>query len=57
VTSQDAASQFRVRQFVEDAAGHPVDISAACGLGRRQPDAALAVLDRIKLLLSDQPPS
>jgi hypothetical protein len=24
-------------------------------LGRRQPDAALAAMDRIKLLLSDQP--
>lgn len=52
---QDAAAQFRVRQLIEDAAGHVVDISASCGLGRRQPDAAMAVLDRIKLLLSDQP--
>jgi hypothetical protein len=48
---QDAATQFQVRQMIEDAIGHPVDISNSCGLGRRQPAAALAAMDRIKLLL------
>jgi hypothetical protein len=40
-----------IRQMIENAVGHPVDISASCGLGRRQPAAALAAMDRIKLLL------
>ena len=54
---QDPVAQFRIRQMIEDAVGHPVDVSTSCGLGRRQPDAALAAMDRIKLLLSDQPPA
>jgi hypothetical protein len=49
---QDAVTQFRIRQMIEDAVGHPVGISASCGLGRRQPGAALAVMNRIKLLTS-----
>ncbi len=48
---QDPATQFRIREMIEDAIGHPVDISTSCGLGRRQPDAARAAMDRIKLLL------
>ena len=52
---QNPDAQFRIRQMIEDAVGHPVDVSTSCGLGRRQPDAALAAMDRIKLLLSDQP--
>jgi hypothetical protein len=48
---QDEQTQLRIRQMVEDAAGQPAGISTSCGLGRRQPDAALAVMDRIKLLL------
>jgi len=52
---QDLLTQFRIRDMIEDAVGHPVDISTSCGLGRRQPEAALAAMDRIKLLLSDQP--
>jgi hypothetical protein len=35
--------------------GRPVDVSTSCGLGRRQPGAALAAMDRIKLLLTDRP--
>jgi hypothetical protein len=49
---QDAAVQFRIRQIIEDSVGHPVDISTSCGLGRRQPAAASAAMDRIKQLLS-----
>ncbi len=48
---QDEQTQLRIRQMVEDAAGQPAGISTSCGLGRRQPDAALAGMDRIKLLL------
>ena len=46
-----------IRQMIEDAVGHPVDVSTSCGLGRREPDAAMAAMDRIKLLLSDRPPA
>ena len=48
---QDEATQFRIREMIEGAVGCPVDVSASCGLGRRQPDAARAAMDRIKLLL------
>ncbi len=54
---QDALTQFRVRQMIEDAIGYPVDVSTSCGLGRRTPAAARAAMGRIKLLLSDQAPS
>jgi hypothetical protein len=52
---QDAATQFRIRDMIEDAVGHPVGISTSCGLGRRELAPALAAMDRIKLLLSDEP--
>jgi hypothetical protein len=52
---QDAATQFQIRDMIENAVGHPVDISNSCGLGRREPAAAAAAMDRIKLLLSDKP--
>jgi hypothetical protein len=52
---QDAATQFRIRDMIETAVGHPVGISTSCGLGRREPAAAAAAMDRIKLLLSDAP--
>jgi hypothetical protein len=52
---QDAAVQFRIRAMIEDTVGHPVDVSTSCGLGRREPGAALAAMDRIKLLLADAP--
>jgi hypothetical protein len=52
---QDVTDQFRIRRLIEDAAGHPADISTSCGLGRREPTAALAALDRVKLLLADEP--
>jgi hypothetical protein len=48
---QDEATQLRIREMIEDAVGRPVDVSASCGLGRRQPDAARAAMDRIRLLL------
>ena len=48
---QDEVTQFRIRELIEGAVGRPVDVSTSCGLGRRQPGAALAAMDRIKLLL------
>jgi len=51
------ATAARIRQMIEDAVGHPVDVSTSCGLGRREPDAAMAAMDRIKLLLSDRSPA
>jgi len=48
---QDEQTQLRIRQVIEDAVGHQVGISTSCGLGRRQPDAAVAAMDRIKFLL------
>jgi hypothetical protein len=52
---QAMADQVRVRTMIEDAVGHPVDISTSCGLGRREPTAGLAAMDRIKALLADAP--
>jgi hypothetical protein len=52
---QDVATQFLIREMIEDAVGQPVDVSTSCGLGRREPEAARAALDRIKLLLSERP--
>jgi hypothetical protein len=49
---QDLATQIKIRQYIEDAVGHPVDISTSCGLGRRDPEIARAAIDRIKVLLS-----
>jgi hypothetical protein len=51
---QDPATQFRVRRLIEDAVGRPVDVSTSCGLGRRDPTAAIAAIERVKLLLSDE---
>jgi len=46
-------TQLRIRDTMETAAGRPpVDISTSCGLSRHQPAAALAAMDRIKLLLA-----
>jgi hypothetical protein len=50
---QDLDAQRRIRQHVETAVGHPVDISTSCGLGRRDRTAAIAAMDRIKALLND----
>ena len=44
--AQPLETQHRVRSLIEDQIGHPVDIAAACGLGRRNRDAARRNLDR-----------
>lgn len=42
--------QRRILAAIETAVGHPVDIAAACGLGRRSPEAAFATMDQAKAL-------
>ena len=41
---QDLATQEKIRNLIEDRIGHPVDVAAACGLGRRDRDQARANL-------------
>ena len=50
---QSLDDQLRVRGLIEEQLGHPVDISAACGLGRRTPESGLAVLHRTAELLDE----
>jgi len=50
---QDLDTQRRVRQHIETAVGHAVDISTSCGLGRRDRPAAVAAMNRINALLDD----
>ncbi len=49
---QSLAEQRTVRSLVEDLLGRPVDIAAACGLGRRSVEAGRAVLQRTAELCS-----
>ena len=51
--SQELDDQLRVRSLIEQGLGHPVDISAACGLGRRTAESGLAVLHRTAELLDE----
>ena len=51
--SQALEDQLRVRRLIEDRLGHPVDVSAACGLARRTAEAGLAVLHRTAELLDE----
>jgi hypothetical protein len=50
---QPLADQRRLRDLVDRVVGRPVDISTSCGLGRREPAAAYAALDRIGGLCQD----
>lgn len=50
---QSLDAQRHVRDLVEGFVGGPVAISTSCGLGRRDRDAAVAAMDRIKALLAD----
>lgn len=50
---QDLELQHRVRGHVEQALGGAVDVSTACGLGRRTRPAAVAAMTRIRELLPD----
>ncbi len=42
----------RILEAIEDARGTTVDVAASCGLGRRTPDEATAVLDRLAALVT-----
>lgn len=50
---QALPDQLRLRDVLDRTVGHPVDISTSCGLGRRDPAAAYAALDRIRALCED----
>lgn len=41
---QDVETQRQVRRLIEDRLGHPADVAAACGLGRRDREKAKANL-------------
>ncbi|MBV9229849.1 MAG: hypothetical protein JOZ18_11090, partial [Chloroflexi bacterium] len=42
--------QRQVVRWVEHYIGHPVDVAAACGLGRRERPVAEAILERSREL-------
>jgi hypothetical protein len=44
---QSLSDQLAIRSLIDDNLGVPADISTACGLGRRTPEAAAAAMDRI----------
>jgi hypothetical protein len=49
---QSLRDQLHVRDLVEDAVGEPVNIAAACGLGRRAPEVAQLLVARMVELAS-----
>ena len=50
---QELEVQRQVRATIEGAIGAPVDVAASCGLGRREPEAARAVMRRTAELAGD----
>lgn len=50
---QGIEEQRRIRDVIEHHVRRPVDISSACGLGRRSPKAAKAAMVRIAELIGD----
>lgn len=50
---QDLTDQRRIRDLVDDLVGHPVQLAAACGLGRRSRDAAERNLEQTAELAAD----
>lgn len=48
--AQPVEEQQRLLRLVEGIVGHEVDVAAACGLGRRQPEPAAATMVRTKAL-------
>ncbi len=50
---QTIEQQRQIRSVIDRAVGRPVALSHACGLGRREPDAAKAALDRLAELCLD----
>ena len=51
--SQDVEDQRSIQRLVEERIGHPVDVSAACGLGRRPRAQAVANLELSRRLVDD----
>jgi hypothetical protein len=47
---QSLEEQRRILALIESALGRPVDVSAACGLGRRSPEEALSSMQRARSL-------
>jgi hypothetical protein len=47
---QPLAEQVRLLALIEKAVGRTVDVSAACGLGRRSPEEAAASMQRAREL-------
>lgn len=50
--TRPSSEQFQARDLIEDALGRPVDVSAACGLGRRPPEQAWDAVRRTFELLT-----
>lgn len=50
---QPLSAQLSIRSAIDAEVGHPVDISTSCGLGRREPAAARAALERIAALCAE----
>lgn len=50
---QELDVQRGLRDTIENAVGAPVDVSSSCGLGRRQPEDAVAVMRRTAELVAD----
>ncbi|MBA8796073.1 hypothetical protein FHX74_003714 [Friedmanniella endophytica] len=50
--SQDLADQLRIRTLVDELVGRPVDVAAACGLGRRSVEDGRRVLERTAELVT-----
>jgi hypothetical protein len=48
---QSLQDQQRVRGIIEEVVGHPIDVAASCGLGRRDIDAAIANLEQSRKLV------
>lgn len=51
---QSLEQQQKIRKTIEHHAGRTVDISTACGLGRRTPEAGKAALARMRELIAEE---
>lgn len=53
--SRTLDEQRAILDIIEGAFGRPVDVAAACGLGRRAPDLANITLDQARVLTTGEP--
>lgn len=51
--ARSLGEQRQIRSVIEDRVGHPVDVAAACGLGRRTEQAAVANMEQTAALCAD----